>query len=165
MIETCNSQIYKIDSQVSSEGKKLLASKKCSSWTIGVGGIDRDGRKGKAYTIKMNWSLASGKKQVFIGKKEVFYSMDRQSKLNVAWKYKGMVFTLTAYSSSFTLPQNKTKGRKQFELKVNGVSFDDLPTPHEISNPQNEHMMMPSKMSPYKENLFVACPRRSLELI
>ena len=161
MIETFDSQIYKIDSQVSSEGKKLLASKKCATWIIGV----HDGSKGKSCTIKMNWSLASGKKQVFIGKREVFYSMDRQNKLYVAWKYRGMTFTLTAYSSSFTLPQNKIKGRKQFELKVNGVSFDDLPTPHEISNPQNEHMMMPSKMSPYKEPLFVACPRRSLELI
>ncbi len=155
--------IYQVDSQNTASGRILASTKRRACWRYGhvdnravLNGNSGADCRGKEHEITLIWSLASGKKRVFHNSKEVHFSVGNRTngKFTVTWSSREHFFTLIAYAFP---PSSRIKPKKQFELLINGYSFDNLPRIYELGLKDSFHGLTdPHGPSPQNENAMMS---------
>jgi|AntRauTorckE5430_2_1112549.scaffolds.fasta_scaffold28881_1 hypothetical protein len=128
-----NVVFYQVDTAEKSTGKIVASSKRSSTWHYGISSIANGSAigascRGEEHEVSLGWSVTSGKRQVFHDGEEIYYSIGRRSegKFHLAWRHSDCVFNLIATAA---IPNMK---EKQFQLRINGISFDSLPKIYEL---------------------------------
>ena len=88
--------------------------------------------RGYEHETTLTWSITSGKRLIIDDSKEVHYSIGRRAEGKFQHSWTGSnnhVFTIVAYASP---PLSARPGFKQFELFIDGMSFDSLPRIFEL---------------------------------
>lgn len=133
--------LYQIDCCKASSGKTVFATKRRVRWRFGTSnpeamksgatGVDC---RGCEHEISFTWSIASGKRLLVQDNREIHYSQGKRAegKFTFVWvdNFKNS-FTLIAYAAPPVKATHRQHG-KQFELLVNGISFDSLPRIYEL---------------------------------
>ena len=134
-----NVVFYQVNTAEKSTGRIVAASKRCSTWHYGVSTVSNGSDmgascRGEEHEVTLGWSVNSGKRQVLHNGKEIYYSIDRRAEGNFhfAWRYGDHVFNLIAYASAPSMKEIANYNRMQFDLKINGVSFNTLPKIYEL---------------------------------
>lgn len=132
-------QLYQIDCSVASSGKKLSITKRRIRWRWGFANETEIARgstgvecRGEEHEITLIWSITGGKQYVLDDGNQIHYSNGKRvNKFQHCWSsHKDHIFTIIAHA---TPPMSKrTKEWKQFELLVDGRSFDHLPHIYEL---------------------------------
>lgn len=141
--------LYQVDCTKASSGKTVSITKRRISWRYGYAnptalsnGSTSVECRGHEHEITFVWSIASGKKLVVHDSSEIHYEQPKRGigaigagfgeggKFEFVWKMGGHVFTLLAYAA----PPLKAKHGtwKQFELLIDGCSFDNLPKIYQL---------------------------------
>ena len=141
--------MYQVDSRNTATGKIVASSKQRACWRYGhmkndphpIGASCR----GREHEVTVIWSITSGKRFVYHDSKEVHFSvvpMGRRgnSKFQCSWSSRDHIFTVIAYA-------NSKPNRKQFELLINGFSFNNLPKIYELPDVQSSLSMRSSTRS------------------
>lgn len=131
--------IYQIDYSAASSGKMVSLTKRRIRWRWGTANTEAlaEGKvgvecRGFEHEITLVWSITSGKRLIIHDSNEVHYSVGRrgESKFQHSWNYNEHIFTIIAYAST---PLSGTKtGFKQFELLIDGMSYDSFPRIYEL---------------------------------
>jgi hypothetical protein len=152
--------IYQVDSRNTAAGKIVASTKRRACWRYGhvnnqavLGGNSGANCRGKEHEVTLVWSIASGKKRVFHNSKEVHFSVGSRTngKFQCTWSSREHFFTIIAYAFP---PSTRIRPRKQFELLINGYSFDNLPRIYELgedsdqSSMENVNALMPKHTLP-----------------
>lgn len=137
--------IYQIDHSSAASGKRVSMTKRRVTWRWGIanekamkkGNVGVECR-GHEHEISLIWSIASGKKVILEDGNQVHYSLSRrpETKFHQSWngKYHNSVFTIVAHASQPINANARPGGFKQFELFIDGCSFDALPKIYELSS-------------------------------
>ncbi len=134
-----NTLFYQIDMVAASSGKHVAATKRRVRWRFGIANPEAIAAgktgvecRGREHEVTLVWSLTSGKRLVLADQKEVHFSQGRRTegKFSTSWEMRGNnVLTINAHAA----PPLKSKvGWKQFDLLINGYSFDSLPRIYEL---------------------------------
>jgi hypothetical protein len=131
MIE--HTAMYQIDCQMTKKGKMFAGTKRRICWRFGfanpvavnAGQTGTDCR-GEEHEVVMVWSLTSGKRFVLADGHEVHWSKSRRlDKFECAWDMAGgHRLEVAAHVSA---PLFEKSGFRQFELKIDGVAFTNMP--------------------------------------
>lgn len=136
--------VYQVDSRSTEVGKILASTKIRACWAYGhvnneavMNGYSGSNCRGKEHEVILEWSLTSGKKRVFHDSKEVHFSVGRRinGKFQCSWHSRDHFFTLIAYAFP---PSSRIRPKKQFDLLINGYSFDNLPRIYELGGFHSE---------------------------
>ena len=114
--------------------------------------------RGYERDVAFIWSLASGKRVVIDNGKEVHCSIGRVGEITFqhSWiGYNNHVFTIIAYASPPVLA--RPAGSKQFELLIDGMSFDSLPRIFELGT-KNVMKYVTSPSPPTRSPSFAVSP-------
>uniref|UniRef100_A0A7S2SKH3 Uncharacterized protein n=1 Tax=Eucampia antarctica TaxID=49252 RepID=A0A7S2SKH3_9STRA len=130
---------YQIEVSSASSGKHVAATKRRIRWRFGFAnpkavasgetGVECRGRE---HEVTLVWSFTSGKRLVMADQKEVHFSQGRRTdgKFTTSWELKGgQVITIIAHAAP---PLKSKPGFKQFDLKISGCSFSELPRIYEL---------------------------------
>lgn len=129
---------YQIDFQAVASGKMIASSKRKVRWrfgfpnqqamTAGRTGVDC---RGEEHDIVIIWSVASGKRQVYMDGSEIHFSSSRAPIFQYSWSARGNhVIKVVAHASP---PMSPTPGFRQYDLFIDGQSFFTMPKPYELN--------------------------------
>ncbi len=126
--------LYQVSCTVVDCGRNLPASKRCIRWKFGI--IDEEARssgangmdcKGQEHEVMLLWSVFSGKRLVQQNGEQVHFSRGKKTdgKFQVQWsdEESGFEFVVIAHAAP---PIRAKENWKQFDLRCNGKSFDDM---------------------------------------
>jgi len=131
-IEMPEPALYQVDCCVAASGKTVSASKRRVIWRYGFANPDALANgavgveaRGSEQEITLIWSITSGKKKVTHNGREVHYSQGRRAegKFQFSWQAQNHVFNLVAFAAP---PRVKTNNGSQFQLYIDGCSFNKL---------------------------------------
>jgi len=92
--------------------------------------------RGEEHEIQLVWSITSGKRVVHVDNKEVHYSNNRGSTFEFSWTMRGNhVLKIVAHASA---PITATKGFRQYNFYVDGLSFFSFPKVYRLNIPGRE---------------------------
>ncbi len=153
--------LYQVSCTVVDCGRNLPKSKRCIRWRFGI--IDEEARsngangmdcKGKEYEVTLLWSVTSGKRLVQLNGTQVHFSRGKRTdgKFQVQWNDEelGMEFVVIAHAAP---PIRARENWKQFELRCNSKSFDDMIPVCSLgvdSSPKNHRAALTSRVSEMK---------------
>jgi hypothetical protein len=139
--------IYQVAFNSTASGRIIASTKRRACWLYGHMNSNKavlNGNKigascrGREHGITLEWSLTSGKKRVFHDSIEVHFSVGHRGdclqdgKFQCTWTTREHTFSIIAYAY---LPLSKTRAtRKQFDLLIDGCSFDNLPRIYELGS-------------------------------
>ncbi|KAG7348144.1 hypothetical protein IV203_016849 [Nitzschia inconspicua] len=150
---------YQVECQMTKKGKMFAGSKRRVCWRFGFASRDaieagQTGTdcRGEEHEVVMVWSLTSRKQLVLADGHEVHWSKSRKmfDKFECDWNMaSGRHLSVVAHASSPLF--DKKEGFRQFDLKINGVSFWDLPQMYELgaeAKPNQPSNPQPSPSTP-----------------
>lgn len=131
--------VYSVDWHSEASGKRLGATKRRVRFRFGFanvqaldGGLTGVDCRGEEHELVLVWSLASGKRLVIVDGQEVHFSMGHkmESKFDTSFSmFGGHVFKIIAHA---TPPLSHQPGFRQFDLQLDGRSFDTFPKIFEL---------------------------------
>jgi hypothetical protein len=131
---------YQVECQMTKKGKMFAGSKRRVCWRFGFASRDAleageagTACRGEEHEVVMVWSLTSGKQFVLADGHEVHWSKSRKifDKFECEWQMaSGRKLSVVAHASTPLF--DKKESFRQFDLKINGVSFWDLPQMYEL---------------------------------
>lgn len=131
--------IYQIDYSAASSGKMVSMTKRRIRWRWGLANKQalEEGRigvecRGYEHEVTLVWSITSGKRLIIDDGNEVHFSIGRRAEGKFQHSWTGCnnhVFTIIAYASP---PMSSRPGFKQFELLIDGMSYDSFPRIFEL---------------------------------
>ncbi|KAG7368824.1 hypothetical protein IV203_031567 [Nitzschia inconspicua] len=146
---------YQVECQMTKKGKMFAGSKRRVCWRFGFASRDaieagQTGTdcRGEEHEVVMVWSLTSRKQLILADGHEVHWSKSRKmfDKFECDWNMaSGRHLSVVAHASSPLF--DKKEGFRQFDLKINGVSFWDLPQMYELGAEAKPNQ--PSKPQPF----------------
>jgi len=142
--------VYQIDFSTSSKGKRLSLTKRCINFRFGFSNAEaiqygQHGMycRGEEHEVTLRWSLTSGKRIVKLDNKEVHFSLGKRTdmRFECAFQIRGnRTIKLVAHAASpAMMMMSPTKGFRQFEMFLDGLSFFDMPRIFELGDGDNCH--------------------------
>lgn len=137
------SPVYAIDFSAVACGSRIASTKRKIRWRFGFtnlealdAGLTGQECRGEEHEIQLVWSITSGKRVVHVDNKEVHYSNNRGSTFEFSWTMRGNhVLKIVANASA---PITATKGFRQYNFFVDGLSFFSFPKVYRLNIPGRE---------------------------
>ncbi|CAB9509987.1 expressed unknown protein [Seminavis robusta] len=125
--------VYQIDFQAVASGKVVASSKRKVRWRFGFPNQQAlsEGRtgvecRGEEHDIVLIWSVASGKRQLYMDGREVHFSTSRAQTFQYSWSAKGNhVIKVVAHATPPILGE-------PYELFIDGQPFSSMPKSYEL---------------------------------